>query len=40
MIDNTKGPYSLHLTMDPAGEAKKYQYFENQTDSILIGYNN
>ena len=40
MIDNTKGPYSLHFTLDSNGEAAKYPKYENQTNVLLMGYNN
>jgi hypothetical protein len=29
MIDNTKGPYSMHFTLDYNGEAEKYKLYEN-----------
>jgi len=40
MIDNTKGPFSLHFTLDFHGEAENYKLFENQTNVLLMGYNN
>ena len=40
MIDNTKGPFSLHFTLDINGEADNYKLYENQTDVLLMGYNN
>lgn len=29
MINNTKGPFSLHMTLDYHGEAEKYKLYEN-----------
>jgi len=29
MIDNTKGPFSLHMTLDYHGEAENYKLYEN-----------
>ena len=40
MIDNTLGPFSLHLTLDKHGEAANYKLYENQTNVLLMGYNN
>lgn len=40
MIDNSKGPFSLHFTLDLHGEADNYKFYENQTDVLLMGYNN
>lgn len=40
MVDNTKGPFSLHFTLDLHGEADNYKLFKNQTNVLLMGYNN
>ena len=40
MINNTKGPFSLHFTLDFHGEAENYPLYENQTNVLLMGYNN
>ena len=37
MVDNTKGPFSLHFTLDLHGEAENYKLFKNQTNVLLSG---